>query len=149
MAITKREKSPILERKGWLLNKLAILPIRPSASGFSATLLSTIGSTMLSRFNYRDGGDGGRVEKKKMLWLIMSAIRGGDNDERGGNKVLKIDPMLRHTRVIIRDRIKSSPINRSIDRSKRNLVFRSNWTMLLLDQEIEIDNRSWSAASSL
>lgn len=104
---------------------------------------------MLSRFNYRDGGDGGRVEKKKMLWLIMSAIRGGDNDERGGNKVLKIDPMLRHTRIIIRGRIKSSPINRSIDRSKRNLVFRSNWTMLLLDQEIEIDNRSWSAASSL
>lgn len=53
-----------------------------------------MGSTMLSQFNYRDGGGGG-VEKKKMLWLIMSAIRGDDN-ERGGNKVLKIDPIPPH-----------------------------------------------------
>lgn len=51
-----------------------------------------------------------------MLWLIMSAIRGGDNDERG-NKVLKIDPILfsPYTRAIIRDRIESSSINRSIE----------------------------------
>lgn len=50
----------------------------------------------------------------------MSAIRGGDNDERGDNKVLKIDPILfsPYTRAIIRDRIESSSINRSIDRNE-------------------------------
>lgn len=47
-----------------IVKQAAILPIRPSASGFSATLLSSMGSTMLSQFNYRDGGGGG-VEKKK------------------------------------------------------------------------------------